>query len=182
MNSSRVLRGMVLQECGLPARKRPGWPLSQVLAKGGTHPGPRQADHPSEEGIGKVGATGRSPLPARKRSRWPLSQVLARGGFLFASSLRCWPSPRSVPDAPWRRSRSTKPCRPPAWRCPVLEGAQRSLDDANADYADSLETASTGRPVAAYGATHNAYQRWVTDEVRELPEEAPTLTLGGGDT
>ena len=62
------------------------------------------------------------------------------------------------------------------------DGAQRSLDDIRADYADSLEAASTERPVAAYGATHNAYQRWVTDEVRELPEEAPTLTLGGGDT
>ena len=63
-----------------------------------------------------------------------------------------------------------------------IEGAQRSLDDASADYADSLEADQAERPVAAYGATHNAYQRWATDEVRELPEEAPTLTLGGGDT
>lgn len=63
-----------------------------------------------------------------------------------------------------------------------IEGAQRSLDDTSADYADSLETASTERPVAAYGATHGAYQRWVTDEARELPDEVRTLTLGGGDT
>ena len=62
------------------------------------------------------------------------------------------------------------------------EGAQRSLDDIRADYEGSLEADPAERPVAAYGATHNAYQRWVNDEVRELPEEAPTLTLGGGDT
>ena len=63
-----------------------------------------------------------------------------------------------------------------------IEGAQRSLDDTKADYEDSLETAPAARPVAAYGATHGAYQRWVTDEVRELPEELSTITLGGGDT
>ncbi len=62
------------------------------------------------------------------------------------------------------------------------EGAQRSLDDIRADYEDSLETASTERPVAAYGATHGAYQRWVTDEVRELPDVSQTIAIGGGDT
>ena len=62
------------------------------------------------------------------------------------------------------------------------DGAQRSLDDIRADYADSLETAPAARPVTAYGATHGAYQRWVTDEVRELPEDVSTITLGGGDT
>ena len=62
------------------------------------------------------------------------------------------------------------------------EGAQRSLDDTRADYEDSLETASTERPVAAYGATHGAYQRWATDEVRELPDVSQTIAIGGGDT
>ncbi len=62
------------------------------------------------------------------------------------------------------------------------EGAQRSLDDTRADYENSLEAASTERPVAAYGATHGAYQRWVTDEVRELPDVSQTIAIGGGDT
>ena len=62
------------------------------------------------------------------------------------------------------------------------EGAQRSLDDIRADYEDSLEADQAERPVAAYGATHNAYQRWVTDEVRELPDVSQTITIGGGDT
>ena len=63
-----------------------------------------------------------------------------------------------------------------------IEGAQRSLDDTSADYEDSLETAPVERPVAAYGATHGAYQRWVTDEVRELPDVSQTIAIGGGDT
>ena len=63
-----------------------------------------------------------------------------------------------------------------------LEGAQRSLDDIRTDYGNSLETAATERPVAAYGATHGAYQRWVTDEVRELPSVSQTIAIGGGDT
>ncbi len=63
-----------------------------------------------------------------------------------------------------------------------LEGAQRSLDDIRTDYGNSLETAPAERPVAAYGATHGAYQRWVTDEVRELPSVSQTIAIGGGDT
>ena len=63
-----------------------------------------------------------------------------------------------------------------------IEGAQRSLDDTSADYEDSLETAPAERPVAAYGATDAAYQRWVTDEVRELPDVSQTIAIGGGDT
>ena len=63
-----------------------------------------------------------------------------------------------------------------------IEGAQRSLDDTSADYEDSLEAAPAERPVAAYGATHGAYQRWVTDEVRELPDVSQTIAIGGGDT
>ena len=63
-----------------------------------------------------------------------------------------------------------------------LERAQRSLDDTRADYEDSLEADPVERPVAAYGATHGAYQRWVTDEVRELPSVSQTIAIGGGDT
>ena len=63
-----------------------------------------------------------------------------------------------------------------------IEGAQRSLDDTSADYEDSLEADPAERPVAAYGATHGAYQRWVTDEVRELPDVSQTIAIGGGDT
>ncbi len=57
-------------------------------------------------------------------------------------------------------------------------GAQRSLDEIWA----SLETAPAERPVAAYGATHGAYQRWVADEVRELPSVSQTIAIGGGDS
>ncbi len=64
----------------------------------------------------------------------------------------------------------------------TLEETQRSLDDTRADYADSLEAAPVERPVAAYGATHGAYQRWVADEVRELPDVSQTIAIGGGDT
>ena len=64
----------------------------------------------------------------------------------------------------------------------TLEEAQRSLDETRADYADSLETAPAERSVAAYGATHGAYQRWVADEVRELPDVSQTIAIGGGDT
>ncbi len=63
-----------------------------------------------------------------------------------------------------------------------IEGAQRSLDDTRADYEDSLETDLAEQPVAAYGAPHGAYRRWVTDEVRELPDVSQTIAIGGGDT
>lgn len=59
-----------------------------------------------------------------------------------------------------------------------IERAQRSLDALRREYANSAEAV---RPVAAYGATQAAYQRWVMDEVRELPEGLETITLGGGD-
>ena len=63
-----------------------------------------------------------------------------------------------------------------------FEAVQRSLDDIRADYADSRETAPSERPVAFHGATQAAYQRWVDDEVRELPESSTSITLGRGDT
>ena len=62
-----------------------------------------------------------------------------------------------------------------------MEEAQRSLDDTKTDYENSRETAQAARPVAAYGATHGAYQRWVTDEVRELPDVSQTIAIGGQD-
>jgi len=35
-------------------------------------------------------------------------------------------------------------------------------------------------PVAAYGGASNAYQRWVEDQVRELPEAAETAAAAAG--
>ena len=145
MNSLRVLRRMVFQECGLPARKRPGWPLSQER-----HP-PRPPATPPRRGPFCI-------LPA----------LLAVAALCAGCTV--------VPLSLYQTLPSTR------MALASLEGAQRSLDDASADYADSLETASTGRPVAAHGATHNAYQRWVTDGVRELPEGLSTITIGGGDS
>ena len=63
-----------------------------------------------------------------------------------------------------------------------IEEARRSLDDIGTDHAESLAAAPPARPVAAYGATHGAYERWATDEVRELPDVSQTIAIGGGDT
>ena len=63
-----------------------------------------------------------------------------------------------------------------------IEETRRSLDDIGTDHEESLAAAPAARPVAAYGATHGAYERWATDEVRELPDVSQTIALGGGDT
>ena len=49
-------------------------------------------------------------------------------------------------------------------------------------YEHNFAAAANRRPVAAHGATHAAYQRWVNDEVRELPEVSETVAIAGGDT
>ena len=176
MNSSRVLRGMVLQECGLPARKRPGWPRSQERNP------PRPCGPPLRGGDRKS----RGDRPVAPTSPQAVKMAALPGACqgwvpfyilpaLLAVAALC-AGCAVVPLSLYQTLPSTR------MALSSLEGAQRSLDDIRADYEDSLETDPPERPVAAYGATHNAYQRWVTDEVRELPEEAPTLTLGGGDT
>ena len=61
-----------------------------------------------------------------------------------------------------------------------LEESPRSLNDLRTEYENSQDTTPAGRPVAAYGATSAAYQRWVNDEVRELPAVSHTIAIGGG--
>ena len=63
-----------------------------------------------------------------------------------------------------------------------MQEAQRSLTAMWA-YSEKNFAAVAGRqPVSAHGATHAAYQRWVDDEVRELPDVSQTIAIGGGDT
>ena len=60
--------------------------------------------------------------------------------------------------------------------------AQDFLADSSTYYERTFAAAADRRPVAAHGATHAAYQRWVDDEVRELPAVSETIAIGGGDT
>lgn len=46
----------------------------------------------------------------------------------------------------------------------------------------SLCATPTRPPVAAHGATSNAYRRWVEDRVRELPEATETAAGAAGGT
>ncbi len=56
------------------------------------------------------------------------------------------------------------------------------LGDASAREALDRLCASIPPPpsVAAYGATSNAYRRWVNDDVRELPESSRTAASAAG--
>ena len=63
-----------------------------------------------------------------------------------------------------------------------MEEAQRSLTDMRAYSEKNFAAAADRPPVSAHGATHAAYQRWVNDEVRELPDVSQTIAIGGGDT
>ena len=158
------------------------WPDSLLpLARGGTHP-----------------AADAAPLPRGDMCSSPNAVPLPRRDVLLPS-LEGWPEgPGWVPCCvilpillaialvgagcavvPLSRHQTLPPTR---MALSSLEGAQRSLDDIRTDYENSLETAPAERPVAAYGATHGAYQRWVTDEVRELPSVSQTIAIGGGDT
>ena len=160
------------------------WPDSLLpLAGRGTHPGP--AGHPSREGIETASSPespprrpvlspaegGAAPAPVLSRvegAGWVLPILLA----VAMMSAGCSVVPLSF--------HQTLPSTRMAWAS--LDRAQRSLDDTRAAYANRLETAPAERSVAAYGATHGAYQRWVTDEVRELPDVSQTIAIGGGDT
>ncbi len=62
-----------------------------------------------------------------------------------------------------------------------LEETRRSLTDAWAYSEKNFAAVANNEPVAAYGATHAAYQRWVNDEVRELPDPSETIAIGGSD-
>ena len=65
-----------------------------------------------------------------------------------------------------------------------MQEAQRSLADTWAYAETNFEAAEqSDSRVAAHGATHGAYQRWVNDEVRELPDPSETIGIGiGGDS
>ena len=63
-----------------------------------------------------------------------------------------------------------------------MEEAQRSLTDMWASSEKNFAAVADRQPVSAHGATHAAYQRWVDDEVRELPDVSQTIAIGGGDT
>ena len=139
------------------------WPDSLLpLARGGTHPAADAAPLPRGD------RKNSPPRRGGRRSEWVLPVLLA----VAMTSAGCTVVPLSF--------HQTLPSTRMALSS--IEGAQRSLDDTSADYEDSLETTPAERPVAAYGATHGAYQRWVADEVRELPDVSQTIAIGGGDT
>ncbi|MCE2484441.1 MAG: hypothetical protein J4F42_02920 [Desulfurellaceae bacterium] len=63
-----------------------------------------------------------------------------------------------------------------------MQEAQDLLADSWTHYEKNFAAVADRQPVAAHGATHAAYQRWVDDEVRELPDVSQTIAIGGGDT
>ena len=63
-----------------------------------------------------------------------------------------------------------------------MEEAQDLLADSWTHYEKNFAAVTDRQPVSAHGATHAAYQRWVNDEVRELPDVSQTIAIGGGDT
>ena len=62
-----------------------------------------------------------------------------------------------------------------------MEEAQDLLADSWTHYENNFAAIATRPPVAAHGATHAAYQRWVDDEVRELPDPQESIIIAGGD-
>ena len=75
-----------------------------------------------------------------------------------------------------------RPLPSPAVALDGIAETQHHLGDSWTFYQEHVEAVATARPVAAYGATQAAYQRWVDDEVRELPDPSTSISLGGGDT
>jgi len=63
-----------------------------------------------------------------------------------------------------------------------MEEAQDLLADSWTHYEKNFAAVADRQPVSAHGATYAAYQRWVDDEVRELPDVSQTIAIGGGDT
>lgn len=76
----------------------------------------------------------------------------------------------------------TRPMPPTSVALDGMAEAHDFLADSEAYYAHTFAAVTDRQPVAAHGATHAAYQRWVNDEVRELPEVSETIAIGGGDT
>jgi len=147
------------------------WPDSLLpLSRGGTHPGPSISSGPPLRGGDRKSSPPRRG--AALAAGWVPFCILPALLAVAAICAGCSVVPLSL--------HQTLPSTRMALSS--IEGAQRSLDDTSADYEDSLETTPAERPVAAYGATHGAYQRWVNDEVRELPDVSQTIAIGGGDT
>ena len=63
-----------------------------------------------------------------------------------------------------------------------IEDTQDLLADSWTHYEKNFAAVSERQPVSAHGATHAAYQRWVDDEVRELPEPQESVIIAGGDS
>ena len=61
-----------------------------------------------------------------------------------------------------------------------METAQERLAEMQDSAANQFEAASVTQPRAVHGAPQAAYQRWVDDEVRELPSPASTVAIMGG--
>ena len=61
----------------------------------------------------------------------------------------------------------------------VAEGSDFGSAAARKAFAELCD-APARPPVAAYGATSNAYRRWVEDRVRELPDPAETAAGAAG--
>ena len=111
------------------------------------------------------------PKVVRRLASW-LPTVLA--GWLAASVAGC----AVLPVAVYRPLPSTRVA------LDGMQEAQRNLADAWAYAETNFEAAEqSDSRVAAHGATHGAYQRWVNDEVRELPDPSETIGIGiGGDS
>ena len=73
------------------------------------------------------------------------------------------------------------PSGPVAWRAtdPAGDGPNPGSTTADAALANLCDTPARP-PVAAHGATSNAYQRWVDDNVRALPSPSETAAGAGG--
>ena len=63
-----------------------------------------------------------------------------------------------------------------------IETTQRSLAETRTYSGRNLGAVGSGRPVSAHGSAQAAYQRWVDDEVRELPSPASTVAIMGGSS
>lgn len=109
-----------------------------------------------------------SPLTdTADRIRSHAELTVSRQRALQAAQRTCGPpsSARVAPDASTRRATGPSP---------GLVAAGRTLVD--------LCTTPVRPPVAAHGATSNAYRRWAEDRVRELPEAHETAAGAAGDS
>ena len=98
------------------------------------------------------------------------SHAISHHRALHAAHRECGPRP---PGAVASHAR--------AWRAPdhARGGPNPGTTAADAALAELCDTPDRP-PVAAHGATSNAYQRWVDDNVRELPATSETAAGAAG--